>query len=105
MSSGEEPEVVAGLQVVVPEAAEGPLEPLLGSRLPQSVGAEPVVGQASLWAAGACLVSVAVGVVGAVHQEASVALGPVAGGPEHQGPYEVVKQEASVDAGWGEWSG
>lgn len=29
----------------------------------------------------------------------------MAGGPEDQGPYEVVRQEASVDAGLGEWAG
>lgn len=56
MSWEGEPEVAGELQAVVPEAAEASLEPLQGSILPQGEGAEPGVGQASVWAAGACLV-------------------------------------------------
>lgn len=42
-------------------------------------------------------------VVGVVHWEASVALGPLAGGPEDRGPCELVRLEASEAAGSGEW--
>lgn len=62
---------------MVPGAAEASLEPLQGSTLPQNEGAEPGVGWASAWPAGACLVSEAVqgggDVVGVVRWGASVA--------------------------------
>lgn len=103
---GEGPEVVGGLQAVVPEAAGASLEPLLGNTPLQNEGAEAGVGWASAWAAGACLVREAVqdggDVVGVVNQGASGAWGPLAGGPEDQGPCEVVKQGASVGPGVGE---
>lgn len=41
---------------MVPGAAEASLEPLQGNTLHQNEGAEPGVGWASAWAAGACLV-------------------------------------------------
>lgn len=91
---------------MVPGAAEASLEPLQGNTPQQNEGAEAGVGWASAWVAGACLVQEAVqgggDVVGVVNLGASEALGPLAGGPEDQGPYEVVKQEASADQGLGE---
>lgn len=73
----EKPEVVGELQAAVPEAAGASLESLQGSTLHLNAGAEPGVGWASAWAAGACLVEEAAlgegGVVGVVHWGASVA--------------------------------
>lgn len=101
----EVPEVVGELQAVAPGAAEALSEPLQGSTLHLNEAAEPGVGWASAWAAGACWVEEADqgggDVVGVVHQGAFVAQGLLVGGPEDQKPYEAVRQEASVGAGLG----
>lgn len=82
----------------MPVAAEASLEPLQGSTLHQSEGAEFGVGWASAWAAGAYLVKEAVQDGGVVHWGPPVALDPLVGGPEDLGPCEVVRQEATVGA-------
>lgn len=64
---------MAELQAGVPAAAEASSEPLQGSTIHQSEGAELGVGWASAWAAGAYLVEEAVQDGGVVHWGASVA--------------------------------
>lgn len=104
-----ETEAVVELQAGGRGAAEASPEALQDSKLSQSERADPEVGQACAWAAGACLVCEAVQgggdavVVG--YWGVPGAGGPLAGGPVSQEPYEVVRQVESEGVGWGEWAG